>query len=143
MYQSILNQYFVCPPLASITACNLDFIVWTYLSHKAGVIAFHSSSMMTFKVLIFLGFLPLTIFFSSPQICSIGLRSGLMAGHSITLIFLVARNCLTRLDVCLGSLSCWKTHFRPTTFLADGSIFFSRISFPIHDSINKVDSAHA
>ncbi len=43
---------------------------------------------------------------------SIGLRYGDWAGHSITLILLVWNQHVAHLLVCLGSLSCWNTHFK-------------------------------
>ena len=45
---------------------------------------------------------------------SIGLRSGLCYGHSNTLTLLSFSHFATTLEVCLGSLSIWKTHLRPS-----------------------------
>ncbi|CDQ61651.1 unnamed protein product [Oncorhynchus mykiss] len=51
---------------------------------------------------------------------SIGLRSGLCDGHSNTLTLLSLSHFATTLEVCLGSLSIWKTHLRPSfNFLTD------------------------
>ena len=46
--------------------------------------------------------------------CSIRLRSGLCDGHSNTLTLLSLTHFATTLEVCLGSLSIWKTHLRPS-----------------------------
>ena len=46
--------------------------------------------------------------FSSAHICSIGFRSGELAGHSRTLYSCWLRCSLITFAVCLGSLSCWK-----------------------------------
>ena len=42
-----------------------------------------------------------------------GLRSELCDGHYKTLTLLSLRHFATTLEVCLGSLSIWKTHLRP------------------------------
>ncbi|CDQ60252.1 unnamed protein product [Oncorhynchus mykiss] len=68
----------------------------------------------------FVGLLSRTRFFSSAHKCSIGLRSGLCDGHSNTLTLLSLSHFATTLEVCLASLSIWKTHLRPSfNFLTD------------------------
>ncbi len=54
--------------------------------------------------------------------CSIGFRSGDILGHWITFTLFFFRNPTVALDVCLGSLSCWKSARRPRA-RSDGSIF--------------------
>uniref|UniRef100_A0A4W5MQY3 Leishmanolysin-like peptidase n=1 Tax=Hucho hucho TaxID=62062 RepID=A0A4W5MQY3_9TELE len=68
----------------------------------------------------FVGLHARTRFFSSAHTFSIGLRSGLCDGHSNTLTLLSLSHFATTLEVCLGSLSIWKTHLRPSfNFLTD------------------------
>uniref|UniRef100_A0A4W5P8T2 Aldehyde dehydrogenase 16 family, member A1 n=1 Tax=Hucho hucho TaxID=62062 RepID=A0A4W5P8T2_9TELE len=57
----------------------------------------------------FVGLLARTCFFSSAHTFSMGLRSGLCDGHSNTLTLLSFSHFATTLEVCLGSLSIWKT----------------------------------
>ncbi len=57
-----------------------------------------------------------------PHRCSIGFRSGDILGHWITFTLFFFRNPTVALDVCLGSLSCWKSARRPRA-RSDGSIF--------------------
>ncbi len=63
-----------------------------------------------------------TCLFRIPQRCSIGFRSGDILGHWITFTLFFIRNPTVALDVCLGSLSCWKSARRPRA-RSDGSIF--------------------
>ena len=66
------------------------------------------------------GLLARTHFFSSAHKVSIGLRLGLCDGHSNTLTLLSLSHFDATLEVCLGSLSIWKTHLRPSfNFLTD------------------------
>ena len=68
----------------------------------------------------FIGLLARTHFFSSAHKCSIGLRLGLCDGHANTLTLLSLSHFATTLEVCLGSLSIWKPHLRPSfNFLTD------------------------
>ena len=62
----------------------------------------------------FVGLLARTRFFSSAHTFSIGLKSGLCDGHSSTLTLLSLSHFATTLEVCLGSLSIWKTRLRPS-----------------------------
>ncbi len=63
-----------------------------------------------------------TCLFRIPHRCSIGFRSGDILGHWITFSLFFFRNPTVALDVCLGSLSCWKSARRPRA-RSDGSIF--------------------
>ena len=79
-----------------------------------------------------------TRFFSSAHTFSIGLRSGLCDGHSNTLTLLSLSHFATTLEVCLGSLSIWKTHLRPSfNFLTDVLMLlqYIHIIFLPHDAI--------
>ncbi len=78
--------------------------LWTGIPAQDECTTYHNSSA-------FLGFASETAFLMSPHKFSIGLRSGDWAGHSITLILLVWNQDAARLLMCLGSLSCWNTHF--------------------------------
>ncbi len=57
-----------------------------------------------------------------PHRCSIGFRSGDILGHWITFTLFFFRNPTVALDVCLRSLSCWKSARRARA-RSDGSIF--------------------
>ena len=70
----------------------------------------HSSSQSWCNWVRFVGLLARTRFFSSAHTLSIRLRSGLCDGHSNTLTLLSLSHFATTLEVCLGSLSIWKTH---------------------------------
>ena len=62
------------------------------------------------------------------QRCSIGLRSGLCAGHSSNSICFWIKNSFAFFDVCLGSLSCWKIKCFPNrSFLVEARRFLLRI----------------
>ncbi len=63
-----------------------------------------------------------TCLFRIPHRCSIGFRSGDILGHWITFTLFFFRNPTVALDVCLGSLSCWKSARRPRA-RSDGNIF--------------------
>ena len=80
----------------------------------------HSSWQSWCNWVRFVGLLSHTRFFSSAQKCSVRLRSGLGDGHSNTLTLLSLRHFVTTLEVCLGSMSIWKTYLWPSfNFLTD------------------------
>ncbi len=83
---------------------------------------FHSSRMTSFRDWMLDGEWCSTCFFRIPHRCSIGFRSGEILGHWITFTLFFFRNPTVALDVCLGSLSCWKSARRPRA-RSDGSIF--------------------
>lgn len=60
-----------------------------------------------------------------------GLRSGDCGGHSIILsrrrLKRCSRNSLQSLDVCLGSLSCWKMNPRPIRCFPEGMAWSSKM----------------
>ena len=62
----------------------------------------------------FLGLRLSTALFNSADRCTIGLRSGDWDGHDRTLILLSQNHCCVDLEVCFGSLSCWKVHIQPS-----------------------------
>ena len=84
----------------------------------------------------FVGLLDHMRFFSSAHNFSIGLRSGLSDGRSNTLTLLSLSHFATTLEVCLGSLSIWKTHLRPIPqyiqiiFLSHDAIYFVKRTNP-------------
>ena len=99
----------------------------------------------------FVGLLARTCFFSSAHKFSMGLRSGLCYGHSNTSTLLSLSHFVTTLEVCLGSLSIWKTNLRPSfNFLTDilRCCFNISTSFPIYfvkctsPSCSKAHSQH-
>lgn len=60
------------------------------------------------------GYREWTVLFKSSNKFSIGLRSGLWPGHSITLTLLFWSHSCTDLALGLGSLSWWKTNLPPS-----------------------------
>ncbi len=95
---------------------------WTSWRHFARSIFFHSSRMASFRDWMLDGEWCSTCLFRIPHRCSIGFRSGDILGHWITFTLFFFRNPTVALDVCLGSLSCWKSARRPRAW-SDGSIF--------------------
>ncbi len=105
-----------------MTAPSLLGMEWTSWRHFARSIFFHSSRMTSFRDWMLDGEWCSTCLFRIPHRCSIGFRSGDILGHWITFTLFFFRNPTVALDVCLGSLSCWKSARRPRA-RSDGSIF--------------------
>ncbi len=105
-----------------MTAPSLLGMEWTSWQHFARSIFFHSSRMTSFRDWMLDGEWCSTCLFRIPHRCSIGFRSGDILGHWITFTLFFFRNPTVALDVCLGSLSCWKSARRPRS-RSDGSIF--------------------
>ncbi len=113
---------------------------WTSWGHFARSIFFHSSKMTSFRDWMLDGEWCSTCLFRIPHRCSTGFRSGDILGHWFTFTLFFFRNPTVALDVYLGSLSCWKSAWRPRA-QSDGSIF----SFSIeqynclnYDAINEM-----
>ncbi len=100
------------------------------MNKLARSIFFHSSRNTSFRDWMLDGEWCSTCLFRIPHRCSIGFRSGDILGHWITFTLFFFRNPTVALDVCLGSLSCWKSARRPRA-RSDGSIF----SFSIEQDI--------
>ncbi len=92
-----------------MTAPSLLGMEWTSWRHFARSIFFHSSRMTSFRDWMLDGEWCSTCLFRIPHRCSIGFRSGDILGHWITFTLFFFRNPTVTLDVCLGSLSCWKS----------------------------------
>ncbi len=123
-----------------MTAPSLLGMEWTSWRHFARSIFFHSSRMTSFRDWMLDGEWCSTCVFRIPHRCSIGFRSGDILGHWITFTLLFFRNPTVALDVCLGSLSCWKSARRPRA-RSDGSIFYFSIEQYIcefMDAINEM-----
>ncbi len=105
-----------------MTAPSLLGMEWTSWRHFARSIFFHSSRMTSFRDWMLDGEWCSTCLFRIPHRCSIGFRSGDVVGHWITFTLFFFRNPTVALDVCLGSLSCWKSAWRQRA-RSDGSIF--------------------
>jgi len=71
------------------------------------------------------GFDEATAFLTSDHRFSVGLRSGDFGGHYIWFTELSLFLLFAFLLVCLGSLSCWKTHTSGISYSAKGSIMVS------------------
>ena len=77
-----------------------------------------------------LGPLFCTLLFSSPQRFSMGLRSGDWDGQGRSLILCLVNHFWVNLAVCLGSLSCWKTQWRPIfSFREEATRFWFKMSW--------------
>ncbi len=105
-----------------MTAPSLLGMEWISWRHFARSIFFHSSRMTSFRDSMLDGEWCSTCLFRIPHRCSIGFRSGDILGHWITFTLFFFRNTTVALDLCLGSLSCWKSARRPRA-RSDGSIF--------------------
>ncbi len=105
-----------------MTTPSLLGMEWTSWRHFARSIFFHSSRMTSFRDWMLDGEWCSTCFFRIPHRCLIGFRSGDILGRWITFTLFFFRNPTVALDVCLGSLSCWKSAQRPRA-RSDGSIF--------------------
>ncbi len=123
-----------------MTAPSLLGMEWTSWRHFARSIFFHSSRMTSFRDWRLNGEWCSTCLFRIPHRCSIGFRSGDILGHWITFTLFFFRNPTVALDVCLESLSCWKSARRPRA-RSDGSIFSFSIEQYIcefMDAINEM-----
>jgi len=106
----IPNQYFVHKALLAITLFILFGILSTNFSMVSFGIRFHSSSTRFQRSSRLDGidwYCPSRLFTIDHRF-SIGLRSGLWAGHSISIKSWFCNHSPTILAVCFGSPSCWK-----------------------------------
>ena len=104
------SQYLVWPPAALSTAVHLLLMDCTRFSMSCCEVLPHSSTKAPARSRTFLGemALALTLRSNRSQTCSMGLRSGLFAGHGRTLTFLPCRKSCTEWAVWLVALSCWR-----------------------------------
>ena len=99
-----------------ITACMYLGILYMRFWHTSGAISFHSSTNLSHNTytplgeILYLENCQLTCFHR----CSIWLRSGDCAGNNRSFMSLFQKNYMAFLEVCFGSLSCWK-YCSPTT----------------------------
>src|SRR5687768_778673 len=85
-----------------------------------GSIASHTSLILVRRSLLFEICCLRTSLSTWSHKCSMGLRSGLWAGHSNSFTLFLLKNSVVDLDLCLGSLSCWNVYLRPNpSLLAD------------------------
>ena len=89
----------------------------------------HSSFTNCSRCLRFDGCLLPNVVLRSLHRCSMGFRSGLIAGLFRTLQHFVLNHFCVLVEVCFGSLSCWKTHdlWRRPSFLTLGPTLCSKI----------------
>ncbi len=85
----------------------------TSFSHLDLGILYHSSLQILSSSVRLDGKRWWTAIFRSLQRCSIGFKSGLWLGHSITVTELWSHSFVI-LAVCLASLSCWKVNLQPS-----------------------------
>ncbi len=125
-----------------MTAPSLLGMEWTSWRHFAKSIFFHSSRMTSFRDWMLDGEWCSTCLFRIPHMCSIGFRSGDILGHWITFTMFFFRNPTVASDVCLVSLSCWKSAWRPRA-RSDGSIFSFSIEQYIYIYLKRCKSRAA
>ena len=100
------SQYLVWPPAALLVIlCTSS---WRRYRFACSCCVPYSSTKAPANSLTFLGgnALALTLRSNSSQTCSLGLRSGLFAGHGRTLTFLSCRKSCTERAVWLVAVSC-------------------------------------
>ena len=93
---------------------------FTGASQVATGILFHSSRATSQSWRIYETLRTSTFRLRIPQRCSIGFKSEDMLDQSITFTLSLFSKAVAVLEVCLGSLSCWKTALRPS-FWREGS----------------------
>ena len=140
MVESIFLSKFKLTLCKSIRYINLIFCcvtsvlfhcfqLVTSFPHWSSVTLPHSSWHNSSNCLLFYGFRLWTLTFKVFHKFSIGFKSGDWLGQLRVLIPLFSNHSFVSFAVCLGSLSCWSTKFRPCPKeVADFSRFFSRIS---------------
>ena len=113
--------YLVWPPFAFKTASILLGMLSIRFWHTSGEIAFHSSLTLSHNSWTPLGGVSYwqRCHFRCSQRCLIGFRSGDWAGQDKTWISLSLIHFLTFLEVCFGSMSCWK--YCSPSFISDVS----------------------
>ena len=105
--KNINIQYFVCPPLASNSALiRLGMPSMRFRHSSVGMSRTQDDLMVLISDGRLVGCFSATLFFSSVQKFSIGLRSGLFLGHSNNLIFFVLRKSVTIFARWHGAPSC-------------------------------------
>jgi len=107
--KNINIQYFVCPPLASnVALIRLSLLSMRFRHSSVGMSRTQDDLMVLISDGILFGCFSATLFFSSVQKFSTGLRSGLFPGHSNNLIFFVLRKSVTIFARRHGAPSCIK-----------------------------------
>ena len=118
----------------------------SFLHLSTGILD-HSSFANCSRCLRFEGCLLPTAVLRSLHRCSMGFRSGLIAGHFRTLQRFVLNHFCVLFEVCFGSLSCWKTHdlWRRPSFLTLGPTLCSKflVVFRFHDAMHTVKASGA
>ena len=97
--------------------------------HWSSVLLLHSSWRNSSNWLICYGFCLWTLSFKLFHKFSVGFKSGDWLAQYRVLIPLFSNHSFVRFAVCLGTLSCWSTKFRPCPKeVTDFGSFFSRTS---------------
>ena len=114
-----------------MTACILLGILYMRFWHVSAAIPFQSSSILSYNSSTPLGGIgcPCKACLRWTQRCSMGLMSGDWEGQTSTWMSLSSNYCEAFLEVCLGSLSCWKTLF------SSGTSSFSKLSTTLSSKI--------
>ncbi len=118
-------QYCVGSPLLSSNALILLGMEFTKAAQVVPGILFHPSIMTPQSCWMLDTWYFPTSRLRMPHMCSIRFRSGDILGQSITFTYI--SKAVVILAVCLGSLLCSKTAFRPS-FWNEGIIFSFRMS---------------
>ncbi len=104
----------VWPPLFSSTFLTLLGMEFTRASQVATGVLFHSCMTTSRSWWMLENLHSFTFRLRMSHRCSIGFRSGVMVGQSITFTLSFFSQAVVVLEVCLGSLSCWNTALRPS-----------------------------
>ena len=100
--------------LCFVSLLPVAFYSWPQVFPNWSSVTLPHSSLHTFSnCLIFCGFRLWTLTFKVFHKFSIGFQSGDWLGQMRVLIPLFSNHSFVRFAVCLGSLSCWSTKFRP------------------------------
>ena len=132
LYKSIgyINLIFCCVAFVLFHCFqSLSIVGHKFFPHWSTVTLPHSSWHNSSNCLLFCGFCLWTLTFKVFHKFSIGFKSGDWLGQLRVLKPLFSNHSFVSFTVCLGSLLCWSTKFRPCLKeVADFWRFFSRIS---------------
>src|SRR4029434_3806788 len=84
----------------------------------------HSSIAVSLQILQIPWSTLVTLLFSSSHRFSIGFRSGDFDGHDKAFILRSVNHFCVDIEVCFGSLTCWKVQPQPILSLLEGAVRF-------------------
>lgn len=89
------------------------------MQHIGTSIVFFSFRMTSFRAWMLDAERFLTCHLRIPHRCSVGFRLGDILGYPVTLTLFFFRNASVAVDVCFGSLPCWKSARQPSKQILD------------------------